>query len=496
MLRWIKGLMALTLSSVVRAEDEGFPIYPKDPFSTHDAVSSTPARSSNQAGSDPCLPRGVRGERWSLIDVIEQALCHNPQTRQAWANARMQASQLGVAEAAYLPSFNFTLPVSRSQNTAGGGISNGVPINGGGGTNGAVRNTQYTRLVPTLSVNYLLFDFGGRAARVEAARQTLEVANWQHASVIQNVLFAAIQAYYQLFASRASLEAAEQTVKSMQVAYDSAAYRFDVGSAALGDKLQAQTTLAQAKVNRRTAEGGAKAAVGVLANVMGLTPNHLMEFEAPNLVGPDPERERDVEVLIDLAREARPDLAAAEAQVKSSEANVLAAKSLGMPQLSLVGNYSYLDSINTVAVSSWAIGVQVSVPLFTGFSNTYQVHAAEEQLEVQAASRDQLEQAITQGVWQSYYTLAATRDNLANTEELLVAAKEAERVALGRYREGVGNIVELTNAENNLANARFSFVQAHYNWRIGKAQLAQALGRLDVDDVEAVEGGRQGGVID
>jgi len=39
-------------------------------------------------------------------------------------------------------------------------------------------------------------------------------------------------------------------------------------------------------------------------------------------------------------------------------------------------------------------------------------------------------------------------------------------------------------------------VQAHYNWRIGKAQLAQALGRLDAGDVEAVEGTRQNGVIE
>ena len=182
--------------------------------------------------------------------------------------------------------------------------------------------------------------------------------------------------------------------------------------------------------------------------------------------------------------------------MKAGQANVLAMRSQGMPQLSLVGNYSYLDSINATAISSWAVGVQVSVPLFTGFNNSYQVRAAEEQVEAQAASRDQLEQAITQSVWQAYYTLAATKDNLHNTEELLDSAKEAERVALGRYREGVGNIVEVTNAENNLANARYSYVQAHYNWRIGKAQLAQALGRLDAGDVEAVEGTRQNGVME
>jgi TolC family type I secretion outer membrane protein len=473
--------------------DEGFPWYPEDPLGTHVDVSDTPGRAPTQVDRDPCLPKSLKRERWSLVDVIDQSLCHNPQTHQAWANAKQTASQLGSAESAYLPSVNMNMPISRSANTAGGGISTGIPVNGGGGTK---KSAEYTRITPNLTVSYLLFDFGGRAARVEAARQALEAANWQHAATIQNVLFGAMQAYYQLFAAKASLEAAEQTVKSMQVAFDSAAYRFQVGSAALGDKLQAQTTLAQAKVNLRTAEGNAKAALGGMANAMGLNPHAQMEFEAPNLMAPDPETEKDIETLMDIARESRPDLAAAEAQVKSSQAGVLSARSQGMPQLALSGSYSYLDTINNSAISSWAIGVQVSVPLFTGFNNSYQVRQAQEQVEMQSATRDQLEQAITQAVWQAYYTLGAYKDNLHNTEVLLDSAKEAERVALGRYREGVGNIVEVTNAENNLANARYSYVNAHYSWRIGKAQLAQALGRLDAGDVEAVEGSRQNGVIE
>lgn len=486
-------LLLLLPASLSVSADEGFPWYPEDPLGTHKNVSDTPGRAPTQVDRDPCLPKTLKRERWTLVDVIDQSLCHNPQTHQAWANAKQLASQLGSAESTYLPSINLNMPISRSQNTAGGGISSGVPVNGGGGTKSS---TQYTRITPNISVSYLLFDFGGRAARVETARQALEAANWQHASTIQMVLFGAMQAYYQLFAARASMDAAEQTVKSMQVAYDSAAYRFEVGSAALGDKLQAQTTLAQAKVNLRTAQGNARAALGGMANAMGLNPHSQMEFEAPNLMAPDPENEKDIETLMDIARDSRPDLAAAEAQVKASQAGVLSARSAGLPQIALSGSYSYLDTINNSAISSWAIGVQVSMPIFTGFNNSYQVRAAQEQVELQAAARDQLEQSITQAVWQAYYTLGAYKDNLHNTEVLLDSAKEAERVALGRYREGVGNIVEVTNAENNLANARYSYVNAHYSWRIGKAQLAQALGRLDAGDVEAVEGSRQNGVIE
>lgn len=475
-------LLAFCISSRI-AVAKDWVQYPDDPLNTHSAVSKTPGRSPNQAGEDPCQILNRKPDTWTLIDVIEQALCHNPQTRQAWATARQQSSQLGVAESAYLPSFSFSMPISRSQNTAGGGISNGVPVPGS-----ADFRSENTRVAPTFSLNYLLFDFGGRAARVEAARQALEAANWTHAATLQSVLFAAIQAYYQMFAANASLQAAEATEKSTRKAFDAAAYRYQIGAAALGDKLQAQTTHAQAKVNRQTAAGNARASVGTLAAVMGMKPQDSMHFEHPSLTGPVPEREKDVQELIDLAKNSRPDLAAAEAQVKSSEAGILQARSGSMPTLSLVGNYTYLETLGVSNISSWAIGVQVAVPLFTGFNNTYQIKSAEEQVEIQAANRDKLEQSIAQEVWRAYYTLSATRENLQNTQELLDSALQAEKVALGRYEEGVGNIVELMNSESNLANARYQYVQAHYNWRIGKAQLAQALGRLEMDDVAAVDG--------
>jgi len=457
--------------------------YPDDPLGAHEAVSSTPARSTTQAGADACLILKQKPKQWGLVEVIEQALCHNPQTRQAWANARQLASQLGMAESAYLPSLNFSLPISRSQNTAGGGIANGVPIQGGGDF-----RAENTRVAPTLSLNYLLLDFGGRAAKVEAARQALEAANWTHAATLQSVLFSAIQAYYQLFAANASREAAEATEKSTRKAFEAASYRYEIGAAALGDKLQAQTTHAQAKVTQRTAVGNAQSALGTLANVMGLKPHEGMQFEPPNLTGPVAEREKDVQALIELAKLSRPDLAAAEAQVKASEASILQAKSGSLPTLSLVGNYTQFNTLGVSNVQSWAVGVQVTLPLFTGFNNTYQIRSAEEQTEIQAANRDKLEQSIAQQVWSTYYTLSATRENLQNTQELLDSALQAEKVALGRYEEGVGNIVELLNAEANLANARYQHIQAHYNWRIGKAQLAQALGRLDLEDAAAVQG--------
>ena len=478
---WAAGW--LLIASVGWAEE--FPPYPDDPFGTRDSISPTPGRAAGAFDpSDPCGIDRRPPKAWTLVDVAEQALCHNPQTRQAWLNARLQAAQLGVAESAYLPTLNLSAPLLRSRNTAGSGFSNVIPTPGvATGIGIPSRQAEITRISTTLSLNYLLFDFGGRAARVETAQKTLEAANWSHAATLQTVLFSAIQAYYQLFASRAALEAAEASERSSEEALKAAASRYEVGAAALADKLQAQTAYAQAKVNRQTAAGNARIALGTLANAMGLKPSNSLRIEPPALSGPDERAERDVEALIEEAKGLRPDLAAAEAQVKAAEAGIQSARAGSLPTLSLVGNYIYSESIGVQNLSSWAVGVQVAVPLFTGFSNTYQIRAAEEQAAVQAANRDRLDQSVALDVWRAFFNLNTSRETLRSTEDLLASATQSEQVALGRYKAGAGNIVELLNAEAGLANARFQRVQAQYNWHIGKAQLAQAIGRLDLGDI-------------
>ena len=485
--RWLAGGLLLIAAG---ARAENFLPYPDDPFGTRAGVATGPGRAAVAADwADPCRIDRKPPKTWSLPDVMDQALCHNPQTHQAWANALFQATQLGQAEAAYLPTVNFTMPISRSRNTAGSGFSNSIAISGAGAgiTN---RQNEFTRVSPTLNINYLLLDFGGREARVELARHALEAANWSHAATLQTVLFQAIQAYYQVFASNASLEAAEATVRSNEEALKAASFRYEVGAAALVDKLQAQTAFNQADVNRQTAAGNARVALGTLANVMGLKPRDTLQIEPPATDGPVEERERDVQAMIEEAKGLRPDLAAAEAQIKAAESNVQSARSGSLPTLSLVGNFIYDDNIGVRQTPSWVVGVQMAVPLFTGFLNTYQIHGAEVQVAQRAADRDKLDRSIALDVWRAYYQLHTAKETLRSTEDLLAAATKSEEIALGRYKAGAGNIVELLNATASLANARFQRVQSQYNWRIGKAQLAQAIGALDLGAMTRETAGR------
>ncbi|NJD07646.1 MAG: TolC family protein [Methylococcaceae bacterium] len=459
-----------------------------DPFSTRTQVASGPAGGGTGAmPEDPCGSHRTAAAPWSLVEAIEQALCRNPRTRAAWASARVQAAQVGVNRAAYLPSITVTANAARSANASNvvGGNQQLTTVQnpGGGGTS----SREQFRVTPQVSLNYLLFDFGGRAAKLDNALHTLEAANWSHDAAIQSVMLAAVQAYYQVFATQAAVDSARTALTSSDEALKAATVRHEIGSAALADALQAKTAYAQAKVALQKAEGDAHIALGNLANALGQDADRELRIEPPSNGNPDREREADVHQLIEDAKRLRPDLAAAEAQLRAAEANVAAARSASLPTVSLVGNYGYSYSSVLNDSQSWSVGLQLSMPLFTGFANTYQIRGAEEQVEVQRAGQEQLQQTVSLDVWRAYHQLETARETLTSTEDLLASAAQSENVALGRYKAGAGSILDLLNAQAGLASARMQNIQARYNWLTQKAVLAQAIGRLDLDTVSQTD---------
>lgn len=435
-----------------------------DPFATTALAPGSHTGSWHGMGADPCAQLTPHGRAWNLIDVVNRALCANPRTRETWFAARAQAARLGASESAYLPTLNATVGATRSRTFSSGGFQ--IP-------------TQ-NRVTPGLSLDYLLFDFGARSAAVENARESLYAADWSHNATIQTVLLDAVQAYYRLFAAQAAERAARASERSSQEALEAARVRHRVGAATLADTLQAQTAYAQARLARRQAQGKARIAQGTLADTLGLPADAVFVLSAPAPVPPAAPDRRKVRALIEEAEARRPDLAAAEARVRAARAAVRQARAAGLPSLSLVGDagYVYSDVLNDTR--DWSVGVAVNIPLFTGFSTTYEVRAARADLENQRAQLDQLRNQVALDVWSAYQNLETARDSVTSSRTLLASARESARVALGRYRAGAGTIVDLLSALASLADARQQVVQARYDWYSGRAALTQALGHLDL----------------
>ncbi|HZV55285.1 MAG TPA: TolC family protein [Rhodocyclaceae bacterium] len=437
-----------------------------DPFDSEALYSAGPGDSLGGNLKTPCSA-AVGQSPLTLAEVADQALCNNPQTRLAWANARVQAAQVGVAESAYLPTLSATAGRSRNVSDAGTRFS-------------------YSQTTGALSAGYLLYDFGGRAAALDGARQLMAALASTQDATLQAVFLAAVQAYYQWFATEAAVAAARESEHASMESLKAAEARYRIGTGTPADKLQAQTAASQATLSRIQAEGNAKTALGLLANAMGLEAQAAPALAPPEEALPDAAFARNLDELIAAARRSRPDLAAAEAQLKAARANVDATRATGMPSISLTAGSGYSDSGSFAGTTrSSSIGVTLAIPLFSGFNTTYRVRSAEAQVEARAAQRDQLARQVSLDVWRSYYALLTSIESVRASADLVASAEASERVATGRYKAGVGGILDLLNAQSALAGARQQNIQALYNWRIAKAALAQAMGQLDFSQISA-----------
>lgn len=447
-----RRLAIATLLAALAGELQAFEL--GDPFATGALTPPPPALIIDGAAL-PCQPLAA-DVPYGLLEVVDLALCRNPTTREVWSATRLQAAQVGLAQADFLPALDGHVAGSRVR----------------------VDSRSANQSNAALTLSWLLFDFGARSANLEVARQLMSAAVSTLDATVQNVFLEALRAYYNAQAARAAVTAARESERASRESLSAAEVRYQVGTGTPADRLQAQTAWSQATLTRIRAEGVQRNTLGRLANVMGLDANQPLPLDDIPAASPEASFEGDVAALIAEARERRPDLQAAEAELRAAQSGVDYARAAGLPTLSLSTGPKWED-LGGASANSNSIGLVVNLPFFSGFSTTYSVRAAEARTEVQAARRDNVRQQVALDVWEAYQNLTTATQTIRTTADLLASAEQSERVALGRYKAGVGNILDVLNAQSALANARLQRIQAVLEWYVSRAALARAIGTLD-----------------
>ena len=411
----------------------------------------------DSSGGDPCSQKAY-DKPLSLVEVTEAALCHNPQTREVYANAKVQAAQVGVARSLFFPSVTDTLSATENKN----------------------RTTNYSNATNRIVASYLLYDFGSRDANFENANQLLKAASATQNAIVQTVLLASVNAFYQVHASRAILNASIETERLSQESFKSAEAKYIAGVATPADKLQAQTSFANATLTKLRNEGTLKVAYGNLANIMGAPANINFQINDSKLDDIPELIDQDIDALIEQARLQRPDLIASEAQLKASLAKIESVKADAKPKVRIDASNQYDENLlGQTSQNTSQLGIFLSIPLFEGYKPTYLIRSAEATAELNASKRDQLKLQVSLDVWTAYQNLKTANESIAASNVLLLSAEESSRVSLGRYKEGVGNIIDTLSAQSALANAKQQKIQSVLNWNIARTTLAQSIGVLD-----------------
>ncbi len=277
----------------------------------------------NTRGAGTNAPVFDPSEVYTLPELINLAEENNPETRVAWQNARARAAEVGIAEAELYPTLAATAIAQSARNNVFFAPN-------------FYRQTTET-FSPTLSLDYVVFDFGRRTQRIAISKSKLLAANFLFNDTHRKVIFQVMQAYYRFLNSKGQEEAAEATLKNAQTVQEAAEARLQTGLATLPDVLEARSATAQADYDLQAAIGATEIAHGDLATSMGISPTAPFQVESiQNLTIPEDLTET-VETSIDKALAQRPDLMQRVQSLRAAESAVKLAKRDYLPTLRVGG---------------------------------------------------------------------------------------------------------------------------------------------------------------
>lgn len=401
----------------------------------------------------------MAAEPLTLTEALATAKKNHPQIEEAAASLSASDARLGQAMANYWPQINLAADWTKGDSylTALGGI----------------RETEVSSTAVVVRQN--IYDFGRTAGATAAARGVKGAAAEGLAVSRQDVAFRLKTAWYLLFAAEQQVEASKKTVVAREALARQAAEFFKHGTRSKVEVARAEATLFAGKSLLIRAENNRDLARLELANAMGvmsLDDRTLLASETA--ANPVPE---NLAALRDDALSNRSEIKRLAALRDAASGSLKSAKSGYMPSLS--GTASYGEAAQSMLPEGkiWALGVNLSLPVFSGFATQNQVREADAQIQGVEAQQKTLRMQIGKEVDSAWLGIKESRARFEQNSKEMTAAQEGQRLAMERYREGLGTMVEAIDAQAQALNAETARIQAGYDEKIALSRLDRALGK-------------------
>ena len=289
----------------------------------------------------------------------------------------------------------------------------------------------------------------------------------------EEVLFKAYEAFLGVSLANSAVEVARKNVHDAQEHLRIAKKLHKVGMALLSDILRAEVFLKKAQEKLTEAENKRKVALKALSLV---TNTSYEGYTYPRL----PEcRSLNLSELKEKALKNRQDLIALEDSLRILKEGYRASVGDTLPQVFAFASYNLYDKDTPFGSqgSGYMFGVKVSLSFNTGLSPIYKARSFREKERMLLARRELLRKAILFEVDKAYSEYETSLTALESAKARLKSAQEAVRIIRTRYENGLARMVDLLDAQTQLENARFDYLQALYrcNLSYGKALLGAGI---------------------
>ena len=409
---------------------------------------------------------------YTLAELIDLAEQHNPETRAAWERARMRANEVGVARSAYYPTLVATVfAASLRQPTLIGEYFHRQTI---------------AFVSPTIDVEYLIFDLGGRSGALDVAKANLLIQNLEFNNTHRRVIYQVASAYFRLLNSKGQREAAEISLKNAETVESDAESRLRNGLATRPDVLEATAARTQADYDLQATVGAEEISQGELATVMGLSADTQFHVQSISEL-PIPTTAADsLGEEIDRAFKQRPDLLSAIARIRSAEGELKQAKSTNFPEIRFAGDGGLIRGYGQQDLypghygegETWSAGLEMKWTLFDGAGREKKIAAAKRQADAAEADLHAKRDQIEQEVFTSYTNLRTALRQQQVATALLAASMQSYEAARQSYSLGLRSQLDVISTQKSLAQAQYEDVAARTQLLSQVADLAFRTGDM------------------
>lgn len=401
----------------------------------------------------------------TVDDCVKIALENNPRIMSQMMSKDIYQNKIAQAWANYFPTLNLGVSYSRNDMMV---------------TNFRFPMQQYNLYnTPNVGFDWLLFDFGKTSAQAGVARKTYEAAGDTLQENINDIICQVKTAYYNLLFAMQQVNVYEDTVMNYEVHLKQAQAYYDIGTKAKIDVSTAKYNLDNAQLSLIQAKNTVKTAFANLNNAMGVP-----EFSDYNISERLDSKKYEVqfEDVLNKSYEQRPELLAAKKKMEGSKILIKASKYAFLPDLRGVGNFSQGGKTPDTDYG-YQIGAQLS---YTG-TNLYllkkQLDEAKLTYKKDQADYETARQNVYLQVKQAYIDLMNAQESVPVARSSMMVAKEQYELASGRYKVGMGDAIELKDAETTYRNSQLSYYNTLMQYNIAAANLEKVVG-APIDYVE------------
>jgi len=456
---------------------------------TAGALQQTTAATPGTGGASQTLVEGkdIRFDWWrefgspELDRLVEDALRDSPTIPAALASLRQAQEMVYAQQAGFLPTIGANYNYER-QRIAGNEAGSSAPGFQGDGKD-IVPNAPAAAVVfgmhtASLQATYSPDVFGGNRRQVESleaqAEQQRDLLQATYVTLIDNVVAAAIleaSTRDQIAATKELVEANRKSVEIPRAKHRS-------GAATAIDLASAELALAQAEQLLPPLDKQLEQTRDLIRALLGKMPNQEVP-EIPSLASLTLPTQLPLSLPSQIVTQ-RPDVRAAEEQVRSANAQVGVAIAARLPQFSIDGTLGGIATEFTEMFAHggpfWTVAGGVSAPIFDGNALLHKERAADQALIQANAQYRATVIAAYQGVADSLHAVRADADSLKAADTAAQAAKKVYDVTQAQNRAGYVDWLTLYTADTAYQQALVSLAQARATRYTDTAALYQALG--------------------